>query len=295
MTNQNGSTALAKAEPDDVGLIMHCSPAEAERRLQELQAFVKKAMVQGLDYGTIPGTEKPTLYQPGAQKLCELYGLAHDFLDTEAIQDWERGFFMFRKRCVITLRRNGTFVGAGVGSCNSREDRYAWRWLPDKKLPKSVNRDALESKEGKWGTLYRMANPDVYSLVNTIEKMACKRALVHAVISVTRSAGIFTQDVEDLPAEAFGEPDQRRSWEQAKVVDAEVVEEETDEERLAKWGARFAAARTKEEVVALRKEFEKAPHSNALKLSVDKHYEDAKKRIKAAGAPPREREIGEEG
>ena len=24
---------------------------------------------------------------------------------------------------------NGVRVGEGIGSCNSREDRYAWRWL----------------------------------------------------------------------------------------------------------------------------------------------------------------------
>jgi hypothetical protein len=47
-------------------------------------------------------------------------------------------------------------------------------------------------------------NPDPYSLVNTLQKMAAKRAYVMAVIAATRSSAIFTQDLEDLPAEALG-------------------------------------------------------------------------------------------
>jgi len=49
--------------------------------------------------------------------------------------------------------------------------------------------------------------------VNTIEKMACKRALVHAVLGATRSSGLFTQDVEDMPKEFLGKAEEKRSWE----------------------------------------------------------------------------------
>jgi hypothetical protein len=51
---------------------------------------------------------------------------------------------------------------------------------------------------------YRVPNAELCDLVNTMEKMACKRALVHATLGATRTSGIFTQDVEDLPREAFG-------------------------------------------------------------------------------------------
>ena len=59
-------------------------------------------------------------------------------------------------------------------------------------------------RNGKEYTRFRMPNEDIYSLVNTIEKMACKRALVHAVIGATRSSALFTQDVEDLSTAAGG-------------------------------------------------------------------------------------------
>lgn len=199
-------------EAEYEGLSMVVSPAEALRRVQELQAFVAKVMVQNVDYGTIPGTDKPSLFQPGAQKLAELYGLAWRFEDAQTTEDWDRAFFFYRKRCVISSRRDGRYVGDGIGSCNSREDRYAWRWLWDQ--PHGIDPKTLVTRRTKTGkTQWRVPNPDIYSLVNTIEKMACKRALVHAIIGCTRSSGVFTQDTEDLPREVFGEPEPARSWE----------------------------------------------------------------------------------
>lgn len=276
---ENGA-ALVKVDADD-GLVMHCSPAESQRQLQELQAFVKVNMVEGVDYGTIPGTPKPSLWQPGAQKLCELYGLAHDFLDIETIQDWDKGFFVYRKRCVLTQRRSTMFIGAGVGSCNSREDRYAWRWLDGKKVPSNVEKNGLVTRDGKWGKMYRVPNPDVYSLVNTIEKMACKRALVHAVIGVTRSAGIFTQDVEDLPAEVFGQAEGTRPWEHGEVKDAEVVDaKKTDV--IADYTKAITAAPTVADLQSMAEAIGKQPEP--IKGPLRAVYDAKMKKLRAAVA-----------
>jgi hypothetical protein len=77
-----------------------------------------------------------------------------------------------------------------------------------------MRQKTLESKKtGKPYTVYRVDNDDMASQVNTLQKMAAKRAYVHAVISVTRSSGLFTQDAEDLPEEAFGVVDEERTWE----------------------------------------------------------------------------------
>jgi hypothetical protein len=50
--------------------------------------------------------------------------------------------------------------------------------------------------------LYRVPNPDVADVVNTIQKMAQKRALVAATLIATSASEFFTQDVED--ADPFG-------------------------------------------------------------------------------------------
>jgi hypothetical protein len=251
--------ALARREYD--GLTMAISPAEARRRLDELRAFVQSVMVKDSDYGTIPGTNKPTLYQQGAQKLAEVYGFSHRF-EIRSELDWDRGFFYFEVRCVLTSRRDGSPVGEGFGSANSHESKYRWRWVNEEQIPGGLDKAKLEKRQ-KWvfknelppgadyrklasqertskktgkpytvyglGETYRVPNPDVADVVNTLQKMACKRAYVHAVIGATRSSDLFTQDVEDLPPEVFGEPKDTRSWEKEEPETAPSNEVEKGE------------------------------------------------------------------
>jgi len=168
-------TALAKTEPakvlaavervarPDSSIVLTSSPAEAAARYRELQAFVQEAMNSGTDYAVIPGAgDTPALLQPGAQKLCELYGFAWRFEDDHSIQDWDKGLFVFRKRCVLMLRRSNVYVGEGVGSCNSKEDRYAWRWVSEKQLAPGLDKTKLKTRSGKYGTSFRVPNEDVF-------------------------------------------------------------------------------------------------------------------------------------
>ena len=177
-------------------------PEEAARNIEELQRFVQSQMVKGQDYGTIPGTDKPTLLKPGAERLCEMYGYAISAQVTHRIEDWERGHFSYEVRCDLIHKRTGVLVASGVGSCNSMESRYRYRWVWPENVPEGVNKASLVTRKTKTGiTQYRMVNDDPYSLVNTLLKMAKKRALVDAALSATRSSGIFTQDIEDMAAE----------------------------------------------------------------------------------------------
>lgn len=200
MVIQEGSELVVRQHE---GLTMVASPGEALRRLDELKAFVQQVMVPDVDYGRIPGTDKDTLYQPGAQKLCEIYGFAQEFIDVRTIEDWDKPLFFYEVKCRLISRRDGGFIGEGVGSCNSKESRYAGRWVFDNEVPKGIDLSTLPKREGKSKkngrpyTQYFWNNDKVFDQVNTMKKMACKRALVHAVIGATRSAGMFTQDMED--------------------------------------------------------------------------------------------------
>lgn len=191
-------------ETDAAVLSPVMSAGEFAERLKVFQEFVKTQMVEGEDYGVIPGTKKPTLYKPGAEKLGELYGLAPHIEVVERREDWDKGFFHYEVRCDLVSKRTGAVVAQGVGSCNSMESRYRYRWVFEDDLPQGVDREALQTKRIStkygWKTQYRLLNEDIYSQVNTILKMAKKRANIDASLSATRSSGLFTQDLEDLKA-----------------------------------------------------------------------------------------------
>ena len=66
---------------------------------------------------------------------------------------------------------------------------------PVEKLTRRGNSVAWEIDDDT--ALYRIPNPDVADVVNTIQKMAQKRALVAATLIARSASEFFTQDVED--------------------------------------------------------------------------------------------------
>jgi hypothetical protein len=201
--------AVIEGEARDLDLVpaFVMSVAQAKQQLMQLQAFVREVMVKDEDYGVIPGTEKPTLFKAGAEKLNEIYGYATELETVNRIEDWQAGMFHYEVKCRLVSKRSGRVIAEGVGSCNSKEKRYADRWVFQSDLPDTMTKDEishLKSKEivsrknGQKYTMYLWRNEDIFTLVNTILKMAKKRALVDATLSATRSSGIFTQDMEDI-------------------------------------------------------------------------------------------------
>lgn len=194
MANES-TTALMSLAPSFV-----VTPDEIKTRIEELQRFVKSYMIEGEDYGTIPGTQKPTLYKPGAEKLCDVYGFTKEIEIVEKVENWEKGMFAYTIKAILRSKRTGFVEAEGVGQCNSMEAKYRWSWLWPNQVPAHTDTAQLVTKSTKKGPMYRVPNEDPYSLVNTVLKMAKKRALVDAVLSATRSSGLFTQDLEDMRA-----------------------------------------------------------------------------------------------
>src|SRR5919199_879142 len=64
------------------------SVQQAVERFNTVVEFVRTVMREGVDYGVIPGTDKPTLLKPGAEKLCTLFGLSSRFQLIRSIEDW---------------------------------------------------------------------------------------------------------------------------------------------------------------------------------------------------------------
>lgn len=234
---ENESGQLVRFEPGrTLTPVMNLQLAKS--RLAEFQKFVSEYMVLGEDYGQIPGTPKPTLYKPGADKLCELYGLSDSYRVIDRLVDFDRGLFDYEIEC--TLSRDAVVIATGLGSCSSFEGKYRWR-DSKYKCPECQKETIIKGKEeygGGWlcfqkkggcnakfdvddqrivgQTMGQVENDDIATLKNTILKMAKKRAKVDAVLAATRSSGVFTQDVGDdegkkKPPTAPIQPPQRKS------------------------------------------------------------------------------------
>jgi ribosomal protein L7/L12 len=171
--------------------------AETLGRINQFQAIVQSTLKKDQDYGVIAGTQKPTLLKPGAEKILMLMGMTSEYEITEKVEDYEKDIFAYTMKCM--LYNNGQKITEGVGSCNSKEDKYRWRWINEDDLPLGTDKMTLKSKTNNYGKVkYRIENDDICSQVNTILKMAKKRAQIDATLTVGSLSEIFTQDLEDL-------------------------------------------------------------------------------------------------
>lgn len=186
MNEVNALSIIETVDIDNISTTMN--------KIAQMQAVVQKTLKQGHDFGEVPGTSKPTLLKPGGEKICMLFGLNPEYEFLQTTEDYDKEFFSYNIRC--TLFRNGQPVAQGVGSCNSKEKKY--RFINVDEIPESYM-GASESFTDKYGRKkYKINNPDICSLVNTILKMAKKRAFIDAVLQVASLSEVFTQDLEDM-------------------------------------------------------------------------------------------------
>jgi hypothetical protein len=213
--------------------IADLTDAEFDRRLDALKkgaeriARIQRALMEkDVDYGVIPGTKKPTLLKPGAEKLCLAYSLAADFLPKRTIGNGQDAPpLSYLTRCDLHRGSiDGPIVAVGYGAANSWETRYRYR-AAERTCPAcGASGTILKSKHGKpewfcWAkrggcgatfaldeaaiteqVLGQIDNPDPFDLDVTLAKMAEKRAHVDATLRATGASSLFTQDVEDKPA-----------------------------------------------------------------------------------------------
>lgn len=166
-------------------------------KISQVQAAVQSKLKPGHDYDTIPGTSKPTLLKPGAEKLLMMFGLTSEYQIIEKIEDYEKGIFAYTIKCILS--KGGYKITEGVGSCNSKENKYRWRWVDESDLPTGVDKSSLKQRTNRWGNAeYQIENDEIYSQANTILKMAKKRAQIDATLTVASLSEVFTQDIEDM-------------------------------------------------------------------------------------------------
>lgn len=240
---------------------------ELVARLAVIHEAADKAMTEDVDYGVIPGTNKPTLLKPGAEKLGVLFQLDVQLSNEKR---WGPGDHLtVTSHATVFHAPSGSRLGYGEGVCSTRERKYAYRTAkqtcPDcgseavfksKHPPRDRPNDTpgwyCWTKKGGCGANFAaddvritgqergdVDNPDLPDLWNTVVKMAEKRARIDAVLAVTGASAMFTQDIEDFaPAEA--EVIQRAE----EVLDATPIEpaQPMSAEARTKVIAAFAAA-----------------------------------------------------
>lgn len=189
------SGELTTLQPEEAGTPL--SAVRLKSRLAVIQSVMRDVMQKDVDYGVIPGTDKPSLFKPGAEKLCVTFRLSADAPDIEAVPEYS-GDIRYRVRVPVRAS-NGTVLAVGIGECSTGEEKYRWRRPVHENEYKAAPEDQRREKWTRGGDVWKQVRVNPSDVANTVLKMAHKRAYVHAVIMATAAGAIFTQDIEDLP------------------------------------------------------------------------------------------------
>ena len=226
-----------------------------QEQMKMMATLYKSTLNKGIDYGDIPGVDKPSLFKPGAEKIGTMFKLAPKYEIKS--KDLENSHKEFEVKCSLHQRGTDLFFGDGVGFCSSMEKKYRYRsstgekshrvtkeyWdaknAKDYKTMKRLAKGCLTKKDtaGEWWFCKRVQeeNPDITDVHNTILKMAKKRAFVDAILTISAVSDIFTQDVEDLheygydKAEAEKKEDQKKPEGRENAVYPEVAGKDAEE------------------------------------------------------------------
>jgi hypothetical protein len=127
-------------------------------------------LVRDVDFGVVPKTKSPSLYKAGAEKVCMAYGLMQRYSIESKIEqaNGDDALFFYTVKCeLVKIATNGQeyVFSSAYGSANTREKRNGFN--------------------------------GAFDAANSTLKMAQKRALVAAALSVSGLSSMFTQDMED--------------------------------------------------------------------------------------------------
>ncbi len=197
------------------------TPADVKHQIGLIQEIMKDAMKSGEHYGVIPGCgDKPSLLKPGAEKLNLTFRMAPD--PEIIIKELSGNHRDYQVKVKMNSIITGRFLGAGVGSASTMETKWRYR-KAEQKCPKCGKETIIKGKKeygGGWlcftkkggcgakfkdgdteienQTMGRIEHDNPADYYNTCLKMAKKRALVDAVLTVTAASDIFTQDIEEM-------------------------------------------------------------------------------------------------
>ncbi|CAK0768166.1 ERF superfamily protein [Gammaproteobacteria bacterium] len=180
--------------------------------------WVRSALVEGSDFGRIPtkrGPSKPSLWKPGAEKICGMLGVTASF---PTLGHYEQAALSGVELATIVIRcelqdARGQKVADGVGARAVKQD---------------------------------------FGDLNKALKMAEKSAMIDATLRLAGLSEVFTQDLEDMPqAEVEPAPAATKaptpqitpatapeviiSEQQHRLLEAEIRTIGLDRERVKSW------------------------------------------------------------
>ncbi len=175
---------IAKTPEQQFSAALSVTPEYIEkttRSLALLKQLVNEVLVENRDYGSVPGVPEEFLWEPGADQIIASFNCrAGPARILSQIDDGTRIAIVLE--IPLVSFQTGLEVACCVGASSTYETKHKYRWvkkddLADWGYTTEESIATLKTKRDKWGGVkYRINNPEHAELLNTIWKIARKRA-----------------------------------------------------------------------------------------------------------------------
>ena len=163
-----------------------------------IQRILREIMKDGTHYGVIPGTDKPSLWKPGAEQILSAFRIAVDPEVEDLSMLGRDGVLKVHYRVKVrgSDMISGRFLGAGIGECSSDEEKYRWKAAASPAEWEATDPHRRRLKYRGDAEIMQVKAP-AEDVANTILKMAKKRALIDFTLTATAASDVFTQDLRE--------------------------------------------------------------------------------------------------
>lgn len=210
--NEQQVTAIEVIEAAPVRIRLTPEAIEVTKQNIALcEQLVSEVLEGDIDWGHIPGVPQPCLWDPGASKIMAAFNCYPKYTVLNRIE--EDNLISFTIESTLVSRQSQQPLGTGIGACSTRETKYKYRWVfEEEAISMGFNPAALKHREKKC----QVPNPERGELVNTIAKMAAKRADVDAVQSLPGVAATLRKLFKGMPVKGKEKRDWNWFWTQLR-------------------------------------------------------------------------------
>lgn len=199
--------------------------------------LVRSALTEGMDYGRIPGTEKDTLYLPGAERLLMCFGCSSVCEVIESEVDHNREVTYEKRKWRFAPKPDTDEEieqkkEKNTGRFRKQGDAWKWqeceiekgnslglyRYVVRAKVIRNITGEVVGTGVGACSTMEGKYIQSPRDSENTVLKMSKKRAIVDAVKSTFGLSARFSQDFGD--PDAAGEKESETPKQQASKRDS---------------------------------------------------------------------------
>lgn len=196
-------------ENEVVQYVKPLTAVQVKANVQLIQQVMADVMIKDVHYGTIPGTQKPTLYKAGSEKILATFRIAAYPKEIEDLSTFDEIRYRVKVHGVA-MENEQVLFGVGIGECSSNEEKYKWR---KPVCDEEFNETPEDRKRLKWFKGYgdkppyqqKQIRTNPSDVANTVLKMAKKRGQIDMTLTATGASDVFDQDLEDLPEGLVGE------------------------------------------------------------------------------------------